>query len=68
MAEMEIALNLTARAEWDRIQESGHKLQPLYGSGCTGLANLGNTFVPVCCVRVGYLMLFHRFKYRAFAL
>jgi ubiquitin carboxyl-terminal hydrolase 5/13 len=45
MAEMEIELNLTARMEWDRIQESGKKLQPLYGPGFTGLKNLGNTSV-----------------------
>ena len=41
---MEIELNLAARQEWDRIQESGKKLQPLYGPGYTGLANLGNTY------------------------
>lgn len=45
MAEMEIELNMAARQEWDRIQESGKKLQPLYGPGFTGLKNLGNTFV-----------------------
>lgn len=42
MAEMEIDLNQKV-GEWDRIQESGSKLVPLYGTGYTGMQNLGNS-------------------------
>ena len=28
--------------DWDRIQEKGKELEPLFGPGFTGLANLGN--------------------------
>lgn len=42
MAEMEIDLNQKV-GEWDRIQESGSKLVPLYGAGYTGMQNLGNS-------------------------
>ena len=48
---MEIDLNISARMEWDRIQESGKKLQPLYGPGLTGLKNLGNTYECICADR-----------------
>ena len=42
MAELEIDLNQRV-GEWDRIQESGSKLVPLYGPGYTGMRNLGNS-------------------------
>lgn len=42
MAEMEIDLNQKV-GEWDRIQESGSALVPLYGAGYTGMQNLGNS-------------------------
>jgi len=42
MAELEIDLNQKV-GEWDRIQESGSKLVPLYGPGFTGMRNLGNS-------------------------
>ncbi|CAF1076166.1 unnamed protein product, partial [Brachionus calyciflorus] len=42
MAELEIDLNQKV-GEWDRIQESGSKLEPLYGPGFTGMKNLGNS-------------------------
>ena len=42
MAELEIDLNQKI-GEWDRIQESGSKLVPLYGPGYTGMRNLGNS-------------------------
>ena len=41
MTELEIDLN-SRLAEWDTIQEAGSKLQPLFGSGYTGMRNLGN--------------------------
>eukprot|EP00794_Sanderia_malayensis_P015215 gene15215-16786_t len=43
MTELEIEANLTLKAEWDTIQESGKKLVPVYGQGYTGMINLGNT-------------------------
>ncbi|RNA18739.1 ubiquitin carboxyl-terminal hydrolase 5-like [Brachionus plicatilis] len=42
MAELEIDLNQKV-GEWDRIQESGSKLEPVYGPGFTGMKNLGNS-------------------------
>lgn len=42
LAEMEIDLNQKV-GEWDRIQESGSQLIPMYGPGYTGLQNLGNS-------------------------
>lgn len=42
MAELEIDLNQKV-GEWDRIQESGSNLVPVYGSGYTGMRNLGNS-------------------------
>ena len=42
MAELEIDLNQRV-GEWDRIQEVGSALKPLYGPGFTGLRNLGNS-------------------------
>ncbi|KAG7456899.1 hypothetical protein MATL_G00240820 [Megalops atlanticus] len=35
-------MRLRAR-EWEVIQESGHKLKAVYGSGYTGIKNLGNS-------------------------
>ena len=42
MAELEIDLNQKV-GEWDRIQEVGSKLVPVYGPGFTGMRNLGNS-------------------------
>ena len=42
MAELEIDLNQKI-GEWDRIQEVGSKLVPMYGPGYTGMRNLGNS-------------------------
>lgn len=42
MTELEIEANLSLKAEWDAIQESGKKLVPLFGAGYTGMINLGN--------------------------
>ena len=39
-AERELDQNLSF--DWSRLQEEGKALQPLYGPGFTGLANLGN--------------------------
>jgi len=43
MTELEIEANLSLKAEWDTIQESGKKLKPLFGPGNTGMINLGNS-------------------------
>lgn len=42
MVELEIDMNQRI-GEWATIQEAGTKLVPLYGPGCTGMANLGNS-------------------------
>jgi ubiquitin carboxyl-terminal hydrolase 5/13 len=42
MAELEIYLNQKV-GEWDRIQESGSQLAPLYEPGFTGMQNLGSS-------------------------
>lgn len=42
MTELEIEANLSLKAEWDAIQESGKKLVPLFGPNYTGMINLGN--------------------------
>jgi len=39
---MELDLNQRVW-EWNALQESGSKLQPVYGPGCTGIYNLGNS-------------------------
>lgn len=35
-------LDQNTNFDWDRIQEKGKELEPLFGPGFTGLANLGN--------------------------
>ncbi|PKA50764.1 Ubiquitin carboxyl-terminal hydrolase 14 [Apostasia shenzhenica] len=40
-AEKEVDQNMNF--DWNRIQESGQELEPLFGSGYTGLINLGNS-------------------------
>ncbi|KAG8231725.1 hypothetical protein J437_LFUL013189 [Ladona fulva] len=42
MAELELDLNQKF-GEWVAMQETNHKLTPLYGPGYTGLVNLGNS-------------------------
>ena len=42
MTELEIDMNMRI-GEWSIIQESGKELVPCYGSGYTGLVNLGNS-------------------------
>lgn len=42
MTELEIAVNQRV-GEWEVIQESGTTLRPLFGSGLTGMKNLGNS-------------------------
>ena len=42
MAELEIDLNQKL-GEWDVIQEAGSNLRAIYGSGFTGMRNLGNS-------------------------
>lgn len=42
MIELELDLNQKF-GEWVALQEAASKLTPVYGSGYTGLANLGNS-------------------------
>ncbi|XP_033097730.1 ubiquitin carboxyl-terminal hydrolase 5-like isoform X1 [Anneissia japonica] len=42
MTELEIDANMKI-SEWDVIQEAGKKLTPMFGSGYTGMRNLGNS-------------------------
>lgn len=41
MTELEIDMNMKI-GEWSVIQESGKELELIYGSGYTGMSNLGN--------------------------
>lgn len=43
MTTAERELDQNVNFDWNRIQESGKSLEPLYGPGFTGLANLGNS-------------------------
>ena len=40
---VELELELNQKSEWFTLQESGGVLQPVYGPGFTGMANLGNS-------------------------
>ncbi|KAL3696589.1 hypothetical protein R1sor_010665 [Riccia sorocarpa] len=43
MTTAEKELDQNVNFDWNRIQEKGKELQPLFGPGYTGLANLGNS-------------------------
>ncbi|BBN00627.1 ubiquitin carboxyl-terminal hydrolase 5/13 [Marchantia polymorpha subsp. ruderalis] len=43
MTTAERELDQNVNFDWNRIQEKGKELQPLFGPGYTGLANLGNS-------------------------
>lgn len=43
MTTAEIELDQNTNFDWNRIQESGKDMEPLYGPGYTGLINLGNS-------------------------
>lgn len=43
MTTAERELDQNTNFDWNRIQESGHEVEPLFGPGYTGLANLGNS-------------------------
>lgn len=45
MTTAEIELDQNTNFDWNRIQESGKDMEPLYGPGYTGLINLGNRFI-----------------------
>jgi uncharacterized UBP type Zn finger protein len=42
MTTAERELDQNTNFDWNRIQEKGKELEPLFGPGLTGLANLGN--------------------------
>lgn len=39
----ELSMEMSQQHDWSRIQEADKKLEPKYGPGFTGLANLGNS-------------------------
>ncbi|XP_044473874.1 ubiquitin carboxyl-terminal hydrolase 14-like isoform X3 [Mangifera indica] len=43
MTTAERELDQNTNFDWNRIQESGQEVEPLFGPGYTGLANLGNS-------------------------
>ncbi|KAI8564965.1 hypothetical protein RHMOL_Rhmol03G0224000 [Rhododendron molle] len=43
MTTAERELDQNTNFDWNRIQESGQDMEPLFGSGYTGLVNLGNS-------------------------
>ncbi|XP_058206103.1 ubiquitin carboxyl-terminal hydrolase 14-like isoform X1 [Rhododendron vialii] len=43
MTTAERELDQNTNFDWNRIQESGQEMEPLFGSGYTGLVNLGNS-------------------------
>ncbi|KAG0494683.1 hypothetical protein HPP92_005677, partial [Vanilla planifolia] len=49
-AEKELDQNMNF--DWNRIQESGQELEPLFGPGYTGLVNLGNSCYMASIVQV----------------
>lgn len=42
MTTAEKELDQNTNFEWNRIQESGQEVEPIFGPGYTGLVNLGN--------------------------
>lgn len=47
-------LNQNTNFDWNRIQESGEDVEPLYGPGYTGLTNLGNSCYLASTMQVAY--------------
>jgi len=45
MTTAERELDQNTNFDWNRIQEKGKELEPLFGPGFTGLANLGNRYI-----------------------
>lgn len=44
MTTAERELDQNTNFDWNRIQESGKELVPVFGPGYTGLVNLGNRY------------------------
>lgn len=44
MTTAERELDQNTNFDWNRIQESGQEVEPLFGPGYTGLVNLGNRY------------------------
>ena len=69
MTELEIDMNMKI-GEWSVIQESGKELELVYGSGYTGLRNLGNrrdiSHVTIIIVTMVVLQLLSEFCYASF--
>jgi len=47
MTTAERELNQNTNFDWNRTQEKGMELEPLFGPGFTGLSNLGNRYIIV---------------------
>ena len=68
MTTAERELDQNTNYDWNRIQESGQDVEPIYGPGYTGLVNLGNRlgFRPFPCwllLLTMYLLLLPRFSF-----
>ena len=44
MTTAERELDQNTNFDWNRIQESGQEVEPVFGPGYTGLVNLGNRY------------------------
>lgn len=61
MTTAEIELDQNTNFDWNRIQESGKDMEPLYGPGYTGLINLGNRYICPSKNYIGASLLFSHF-------
>jgi len=53
MTTAERELDQNTNFDWNRIQEKGKELEPIFGPGFTGLANLGNRYITILKERSG---------------
>lgn len=56
-------LNQNTNFDWNRIQESGEDVEPLYGPGYSGLVNLGNSCYLASTMQVAYTTRAFRTRY-----
>ncbi|XP_062169190.1 ubiquitin carboxyl-terminal hydrolase 14 [Alnus glutinosa] len=65
MTTAERELDQNTNFDWDRIQESGQEVEPIFGPGYTGLVNLGNSCYMAATMQVVYsTRSFHSRYYR----